>query len=123
MRKHRTYETLVDLYQKSAKIHYEIDYRDKKSVKKGNRAAEDMKKIAQLIHLYYPGMLFEFATLLTNPTYRIDLWAAHHVLEIMSYSPMLEDNALSVIERYADENDFTALGNRMWLDQWREKQR
>jgi hypothetical protein len=36
---------------------------------------------------------------------------------------MLEDNALSVIERYADENDFTALGNRMWLDQWREKQR
>lgn len=45
MQKHRMYETLVDLYQKSAKIHYEIDYRDKKSVKKGNRAAEDMKKL------------------------------------------------------------------------------
>lgn len=29
MQKHRMYETLVDLYQKSAKIHYEIDYRDK----------------------------------------------------------------------------------------------
>ena len=28
-----------------------------------------------------------------------------------------------LIERYADENDFTALGNRMWLGQWREKQR
>ena len=118
-----TYEKLIDTYLECAKTHYHIDYADKISVKRGNKAVTTMIGIAKLINEKYPERIEDFSSLLNTTTNRIDIWAAHHILEHMNYSNSMEKRALAVIKKYSKENTANGLGNRMWLDEWKKKKK
>lgn len=118
MRKVDTYENLVEEYKECAKIHYNIDYTDKNSVKHGHNAARTMIDIARTINNKYSERIEEFSKLLYDKNYKINIWAAHHILEHMNYTHDLECSALSIIKKYAKKNTIEGLGNKMWLEQW-----
>ena len=118
-----TYEKLIDKYLECAKIHYDIDYADKSSVKRGNKAVTTMIGIAKIINEKYPERIEDLSTLLNTTSNRVDIWVAHHILEHMNYSNILEKRALAVIKKYSKENTANGLGNRMWLDEWKKKKK
>lgn len=115
-----TYEEIINTYLECAKIHNDIDYADKSSVKRGNKAVTTMIVIAKIINEKYSERIEDFSTLLNNSSNRVDIWVAHHILEHMNYSNSLEKRALAVIKKYSKENTANGLGNRMWLDEWKK---
>lgn len=118
-----TYDEIIDTYLECAKIHFDIDYADKGSVKRGNKAVTTMIGIAKIINEKYSERIEDFSTLLNNTSNRVDIWVAHHILEHMNYSNSLEKRALAVIKKYSKQNTVNGLGNRMWLDEWKKKKK
>jgi hypothetical protein len=116
-------EQLLDKYRQNARIHYEVGFRDKASVRKGNRAASQMIRIAQQVEEEFSGGVDAFAGLLVERDYKIDCWAAFHLIEQMNISQQLQQKALAVIERYARSDDIDAAGIQLWLKGWNKKQR
>ena len=110
-----TFEELIDEYKRCTEATNDIDYGDKSSVRRSNKAANKMIKISKRISEEYPSRIYNFAELLTVTDYKIDAWAAHHILENMSYPPELESAALDIIIKYSKEDSVEGLGNRMWL--------
>ena len=121
MTKNDSFDSLVEKYKNYAKVHFEVDYGDKKSVKKGNQAARDMRRIAYEINELYMDKIERFAELLSEGAYKKDIWVAHHILECMNYSREIEKKALNVIEKYSMGDSAEALGNKMWLKDWKSK--
>ncbi|NIK80454.1 galactokinase [Paenibacillus castaneae] len=117
----KSFDNQIDTYKECAKIHFEIDYSNKKSVKRANKAVVEMIRIAQRINIDFPQKMDEFSELLNEKKYRLDIWVAHHLLERMNYTKDMEEKAIAVIEEYAKEDSADGLGNRMWLSEWRKK--
>jgi hypothetical protein len=107
---------LITDYKKLSKIHSEIDYADKNSVRKGNKTVDKMISIAEKINKN-PSGIFEFRKLLNDTDDHISLWASHHILEYMDYSNQDESTALKHIKRAA-KNEY---GEKIWLEEWKGK--
>jgi hypothetical protein len=118
LNKNQSIEKLIEHYKEYAKIHFEIDYSDMKSVRRGNKAVNEMIRIACIININYLEHIEIFALMLNDQTHKLDIWVAHHILENMLYTDNIGKLALSVVERYAREDSVEGLGNRMWLRQW-----
>lgn len=112
------YDKLINEYIENAKIQLNIEYGDKNSVKRGNKAIEKMIKISKKINVEFSERIIDFSKLLEMKEDRIDIWVAHHLLENMNYTKEIERKAISVIERYSKEDSIEGLGNRMWLAKW-----
>ena len=113
-----TFEELLEEYKTCVIATYDIDYADKSSVKRSNEAVAKMIKISKYLGEEYPSRIYDFAELLDNTDFRIDIWAAHHILENMNYPSELESKALDIIIKYSKEDSAEGLGNRMWLENW-----
>lgn len=116
-----SFEELVNEYLECIRITSIIDYGDKSSVRKNNKAVDRMIKISKYISVNYHSRIEDFAELLQREDMDIDLWVAHHILENMDYPPELEDKALDVIIKSSNEDSVEGLGNRMWLETWFQK--
>lgn len=99
------------------------DYGDRKKVRQRNRLADRNRKIAAMIEQKYPEMKGRFLCLIEAEDEEIRAWAAHHVLEVMSYEFPDRKKALRVIENIAENSPDSVqrLGNSMWLKQYYEK--
>lgn len=96
-----TFEELIDEYKRCAESTNDIDYGDKSSVRRSNKAVDKMIKISKRINEEYPSRICDFAELLIVTDYNIDEWIAHHILENMSYPSELERAALDIIIKYS----------------------
>jgi hypothetical protein len=70
---------LIQQFQQNAKIHFEVDYADKTSVKNGNKAAKKLYEIAE--ELKTNGNANQLIELLEVGKNKADLWTAHILLE------------------------------------------
>jgi hypothetical protein len=112
---------LLNRYEELARIHASIDYGDLGSVKKANNAVDEMISIARDVSLMGEIGVEAFATLLEVSTDKVNLWAAHHILEHMIFSKSLEQRALGIIRENAKGGSPDALGEQWWLEDWEEK--
>lgn len=117
----RSFDELRDEYLNCINIISQIDYGDRSSVKKCNRAVDQMINISICINEEYLSRIYEFAELLTRNDFRTDAWVAHHILENMDYPSELENKALEVIIKYAKEDSAEGLGEKIWLDKWNKR--
>ena len=99
------------------------DYGDRKKVQKSNRFADRNRKIAAIIEQKNPELKDRFLLLVEAEDVNIRTWAAHHVLEVMSYSSSDRKKALRVIADIAENSSdkIERLGNTMWLKQYYEE--
>lgn len=66
-----------------------------------------------------PPALTDFSSLLDADD-ATAAWAAHHVLEHFAPNNDTKRRALAIIEREAAGDGVNAMGNRMWLEEWRK---
>lgn len=111
----------IEQFYQCTKIHYEIDYADPSSVKKGNLAAKKLSYRAG--NLKVNGQTNQLVDLLEVKDYKIDLWVAHILLEKFQLSEDFNKKAIRVIENYAASNDRNAYGEKIWLEQWKKQKR
>lgn len=90
------YNKLVEDYKKCVKVHFNIDYEDKKSISRGNKAVSDMIQIAKEINNKFPEKISDFCKLLQVRENKTDIWVAHHILEHMSYTKEIEKKAIKL---------------------------
>lgn len=76
-----------------------------------------------MIEQKYPELKDRFLGLINAVDEDIRLWAAHHVLEVMSYDYPDRKNALRVIKLIAENSTDSVrrLGNSRWLKQYYEE--
>ncbi len=112
---------LIEKYKEYARIHYAIDFLDRTSVRKGNRAAKQMLLIVERIDKDFENGVDVFAHLLTERQHKIDCWAAFDLMERMRINKQQQQKALEVIERYAQSDEIDAYGIKLWLRNWTKK--
>ena len=115
---------LIDQYIKAfEETHLELnDYSNKSYVKRANRAATKMRKIASQINNSYPELKDKFNKLLDAKEIGLDRYVAHHILELMNYEMNVQNRAISIIEDVARSDELVnSLGNLMWLIDWYNK--
>jgi hypothetical protein len=108
------YDKLVEEYKKLPQICEQTDYSDKKSVRANNKAVKRMYEIVGLIS-NSDSAKFEFSKLLDIKDYKIDLWAATHMIEKLNPDLTTKQKALSIIKEVAKGEDSLAFGYQMWL--------
>ena len=114
-------KSLIAQYKQSAETHSQIDYANKNSVKRGNKAAEKMREIA-LLAKYDETLADELISLLYlhHPA---SLWAAHHTLELLPHSEEIECRALEVIQREIGSSGLNSYGEKIWLDEYKKSKK
>jgi HEAT repeat protein len=82
-------------------------------------AADRLREIAVEEAAHDPAGL-SFVALLEDESSNVRTWAAHHLLELFDKRSLpVEQRALNIIEAAARGDSATALGERMWLEEWR----
>jgi hypothetical protein len=113
-------DKLLAQYHQHATVHASIDYGDDSSVRAGNAAADAMVNVAKRLAAMSPPAVEPFSSLLDADDSTAQ-WAAHHLLEHFTPDDEISRSALAVIERAASGDGVNAMGNRMWLDDWRKR--
>ena len=85
----------------------------------GNRAADELRRLAVEIGTNEPVAVRAFGRLLDEPRNEVNAWAAFHLLEVMTAPVDLVDRAFGVLESIAHGDGPTALGTRMRLKELR----
>ena len=95
------------------------DYGNKKKVAQHNKLVDRNIEIAEAINLQ-DDLKKQFAGLLDLDDMELRVWAAHHMLENMSYDKAMRQKALKVIEYDAvnNPNGVMRLGNQKWLEEY-----
>lgn len=106
---------LLGRFKELARIHADTDYADMRSVEQGNSAVHEMIDISRRVSQSGAEAGAAFATLLDEPAHKVQLWAAHSILERMSYDEVVRNRALEVVRQYAGGEGVDSLGERMWL--------
>ncbi len=89
------------------------------AVKRGNRAADEMRRLATEIGLAGPSSILAFSRLFAEPRNGIQSWAAFHALEVMPSPSEVVDQAFTVLEDLAEGGGMQAFGIRMRLNELR----
>lgn len=99
------------------------DYGDRKKVQRSNRLAARNRKIAAIIEQKHPELKERFLRFIEAEDEDVRGWAAHHVLEVMSYDSRDRKMALRVIADIAENSPdiVQRTGNKMWLKQYYEQ--
>ncbi len=109
-------------YQNLTKICAEIDYSDKKSVRKNNSAVTRMYEIMNLLSLNdNETEILKFAELLTVTENRTNLWVATQMLEKLNINEKTEQQALKIIKKVTKGTGTDALGYKSWLTNYKLK--
>jgi hypothetical protein len=118
----RSIDKLIDEYKEMVKNCHQVDYEDKKALKRNNDSVTRMYDIIDKVRKEFgDDGIEEFKKLLDIQDYRTNLWAATHLLEKTTLDKSTEDKALSIIENIASGDDATALGSRYWIKDWKSK--
>lgn len=113
-------EALIAEYVACVRVYARTDYSDLDAVERLSGVTDRMREIAKEIADVGDDVTPTFAALLDNPT--ASLWAAHHLLEIFKVEGDIGVQALAIIEKAAEADGVTAIGEKAWLKEWRENQ-
>jgi hypothetical protein len=112
-----TLTELIDEYKQMAAICNQVDYDDKQSVRRNNKAVKRMYQIVEKIKTSFGDEgVKEFIRLIDIRQNRVDLWAAIQMLEKMQVDKETEKKALTIISEEAKES----LGYQYWLKSYKE---
>lgn len=105
-------EKFITEYKEMAFICSQIDYSDKRSVRRNNKAVDRMYEIINIINTDFGEKgIVEFSKLLDIEIYRINIWAAVQMLEKFTVNKDTEEKALDIIKKDAE----TSIGMEYWL--------
>jgi hypothetical protein len=111
------HDELIRRYLLAAAEHWQeqgrLESRD--AVTRANRAADDMRRLADEIARADTAAVRAFGQLLDEPRNGVQTWAAFHVLELMNAPPDVVDHAFEVLETLAEGDGVDALATRMRL--------
>lgn len=108
-------ESLIDKYISKYRITLTVDYGDRNSVRRHNRAMDACRKIASTIQQQQPELKEDFFALLESDIPLLPILVAHHMIEVMEYEDVQKSKALNIIYTRSKEDSVEGLGNRMWL--------
>ena len=117
-------DELINEYVANAEAAESVDYADVESVQWLNDSSDRMREIVAEVVTQERTAHLAFATLLDRPP--ASRWAAHHLVEMAELEPALLSKCFAIVERIREEaeanGDFaTAMGEQMWLKEWRAK--
>ena len=110
----RTYEYYINSFIANVEVTKNIDYSNYGKVRKNNLAADNIRKIASKIDLYYPDKINNFSQLLHSEDPKVRSWCAVCLLECMHYNEQHENEAINEIKRLSE----TEFGFVLWLKNW-----
>ena len=113
-------EELIEEYKKQTKICSEIDYSNKSSISKNNKAVKRMYEIIQIISQNSNEQEIDtFSQLLKDKENKTHLWSAVQILEKLKVKKEIEKEALEIIEDASKGEDANALGFKYWLKHYK----
>ncbi len=95
--------------------HYALSLRE--ATRRGNRAADELRRLATEIGADGPDAVRAFGGLLDESQDGIRYWAAFHLLEVMPAPLDLVDRAFDLLEQRAQGDDLDAFGTRCRLEE------
>ena len=108
-----------ELYTSFVKTHSEVDYSNKNSVKKGNKAVTKMLTLIATSKKSDPVKTQTYLEELLNHK-ECEVWSATHLLENFPNSGKQKE-ALTIIETIASGDSAEAMGFQFWLKDWKSK--
>jgi hypothetical protein len=115
-----TIEKLIDEYRELARNCYQVDFSDRKAVKKNNDSVTRMYTIVdRVIKEFGSDGISKLKTLLDIEDHHTNVWIATHLLENITLEKTTEDKALGIIEKVASGDDVMALGYQYWIKGWK----
>ena len=95
-----------------------IDYGERKDVRRNNRGVNMYRKAAEAIGNYYPEKIGEFSKLLFDSSPEVRIACAISVLTLMEAEPKYKEVALKIIRDLASEGDpLEKTAWTMWLEE------
>lgn len=117
-----TADELIEEYKTLSRNCYQVDYGDKKAVKRNNQSVTRMYQIIETLkNEFGTEGIAKLKPLLDITDSKTDLWIATHLLEKVSLDNETEKKALSIIEKMAGGDDVLALGYQYWIKDWKLK--
>ncbi len=104
---------MISEYRKCANVCSLIDYADKSSVKRSNKAVGKMYQIVQAANNEGPETVTELAALLNEPD--CAKWLAHQLVERAAITKEIRNKCFAIVKTLAKGESAEALGERMWL--------
>jgi hypothetical protein len=89
------------------------------AVKRVNRAADEMRRVATDIGSRGPDAIRAFSRLLDEPRNDVQIWVAFHILEVMEAPLDVVDRAFQVLEKLSCDEGVVALGTKWRLNELR----
>ncbi|WKZ60448.1 MAG: hypothetical protein QY309_03015 [Cyclobacteriaceae bacterium] len=118
-----TADELIEEYKTLPRSCYNVDYSDKKALKKNNYSVTRMYQIVEIIKNKFGAEgIGKLKPLLDITDFQTNLWIATHLLEKVPLDNETEKKALSIIEKVASGDDVLALGYQFWMKEWKLKQ-
>jgi len=114
-------DDLIGQYLLAAAEHWaaQADLGFRSALRRGNKAADELRRLATEIGSCGPEAIRSFSRLLDDPRNGVSGWAAFHSLEVMNAPPDVVDHAFEVLNAIAKGDGLTALGTRMRLQELR----
>lgn len=95
---------------------------DKSSVAEYNQKKTRMRKIAADIENNHVELKNVFCELLFCDNQEIQLWVAHHILEVLKCEKTYRKAALKIIKKRArTDKSANGYGEKIWLKEWYEE--
>ena len=91
----------------------------REATRRGNRAADELRRLAAEIGTGGPDAVRAFGALLDESEDGVRYWAAFHLLEVMPAPLDLVDRAFALLEQRAQGDDLDAFGTRCRLEELR----
>lgn len=108
--------TRADRYRKCASICVSVDYASRHSVRKHNRAADEMRGLVGEAYRAGPEAVAELVPLLDEPP--AGEWLAFQLLDLGTPPPDVAKLCVAIVRRKAAGSGPDAMGAAMWLRDW-----
>lgn len=123
MIEHETYECLITKFLSGVKMTQNVNYLNKKSIRRNNQGITQYREAAKQIAELYPDRIAEFALFLFSDDNDVKRCCAVCMLELMHCSEEYNSQALRVIEVHMKTTTDPAekRGFAIWLDRIHSK--
>lgn len=108
---------MIDEYRRCAATCSHTDYSDSASVELHNRCVERMYQLVNesieggTTHIFYPLLDDHISA----------IWISHHLVELSDLPPEVIQKCFTIVEARAAGSNAEALGERLWIKEWKSK--
>ncbi len=110
---------MLEKYLKYTRIADSVEYEDKASVARSNKAVDSMYTLVREAVQKGETELSKLYPLLDDASAM--KWLAHQLVESTELPKNIENKCFSIIETLANKNDPNSYGEELWLKEWAQK--